>query len=254
MIIDAHLHADCRPVEDFKNMHIAGVNAIVSCAYDPLDMKKSNVSFEHFDRIINRESKRVENEGIQLYCAVGVHPRAIPKDYEIVIQHLPHYLEKDNVVAVGEIGLEHADELEQKVFIEQLKLADENEYNIIVHTPRTNKLEVTEKIIELLDEHICPKLVQLDHVDFTIIDSLIDKEYTLGITIQPLKMSTEETVNMLEEYGYDKFVLDSDISYAPSNPMSLPETKHELEKKGINKNSIDKVMYKNVLKFHKIKL
>ncbi len=64
MIIDAHLHADCRPVEDFKNMKIAGVNAIVSCAYDPLEMKKSNVSFEHFDRIINREAKRVENEGV----------------------------------------------------------------------------------------------------------------------------------------------------------------------------------------------
>ena len=76
----------------------------------------------------------------------------------------------------------------------------------------------------------------------------------MGITVQPLKMSTDETVKMLEEYGYDKFVLDSDISYAPSNPMSLPETKHELEKKGVDKNSIDKVMYKNVLKFHKIKL
>ena len=58
MIIDAHLHADCRPVEDFKNMKIAGVNAIVSCAYDPLEMKKSNVSFEHFDRIVNRETCR----------------------------------------------------------------------------------------------------------------------------------------------------------------------------------------------------
>lgn len=254
MIIDAHLHADCRPVEDFKNMNMAGVNAIVSCAYDPLDMNKSNVSFEHFNRIINRETKRVENEGIKLFCAVGVHPRAIPIDYDKVIEKLPEYLEKNNVIAIGEIGLERADELEQEVFIKQLKLADENDYNIIVHTPRTNKIEVTKKIIELLDEHINPKLVQLDHVDFSIIDSLIDKDYTLGITIQPLKMSTEETVKMLEEYGYDKFVLDSDISYAPSNPMSLPETKHELEKNGVNKNSIDKVMYKNVLKFHKINL
>ena len=254
MIIDAHLHADCRPVEDFRNMNIAGVDAIVSCAYDPLDMKKSNVSFEHFNRIINREAKRVENEGIKLYCAVGVHPRAIPIDYDTVIEKLPEYLEKNNVIAIGEIGLERADELEQEVFIKQLKLADENRCNIIVHTPRTNKKEVTEKIVKLLDEHINPKLVQLDHIDFSIIDSLIDKDYTLGITVQPLKMSTEETVKMLEEYGYDKFVLDSDISYAPSNPMSLPETKHELEKNGVKKNSIDKVMYKNVLKFHKINL
>lgn len=254
MIIDAHLHADCRPVEDFKNMKIAGVNAIISCAYDPLEMKKSNVSFEHFDRIINREAKRVENEGIKFYCAVGVHPRAIPTDFEKVIEKLPEYLEKKNVIAIGEIGLETADDLEQKVFVEQLKIADENNYKIIVHTPRTNKVEITEKIVKLLDEHINPKLVQLDHVDFSIVDSIIDKDYSLGITIQPLKMSTEETIQMLEKYGYDKFVLDSDISYAPSNPLSLPETKHELEKMGVNKNSINKVMFENVLKFYNIKL
>ncbi len=254
MIIDAHLHADCRPVEDFKNMKIAGVNAIVSCAYDPLEMKKSNVSFEHFDRIINREAKRVENEGIKFYCAVGVHPRAIPTDFEKVIEKLPEYLEKKNVIAIGEIGLESADNLEQKVFVEQLKIADENNYKIIVHTPRTKKVEITEKIVKLLDEHINPRLVQLDHVDFSIVDSIIDKDYSLGITIQPLKMSTEETILMLEKYGYDKFVLDSDISYAPSNPLSLPETKHELEKMGVNKNSINKVMFENVLKFYNIKL
>ncbi|WP_461436239.1 TatD family hydrolase [Methanosphaera sp.] len=254
MIIDAHLHADCRPVEDFKNMKIAGVNAIVSCAYDPLEMKKSNVSFEHFDRIINREAKRVENEGIKLYCAVGVHPRAIPTDFDKVIEKLPEYLEKKNVIAIGEIGLETADDLEQKVFVEQLKIADENNYKIIVHTPRTNKVEITEKIVKLLDEHINPRLVQLDHVDFSIVDSIIDKDYSLGITIQPLKMSTEETIQMLEKYGYDKFVLDSDISYAPSNPLSLPETKHELEKMGVNKNSINKVMFENVLKFYNLKL
>ena len=235
-------------------MKIAGVNAIVSCAYDPLEMKKSNVSFEHFDKIINREAKRVENEGIKLYCAVGVHPRAIPTDFDKVIEKLPEYLEKKNVIAIGEIGLETADDLEQKVFVEQLKIADENNYKIIVHTPRTNKVEITEKIVKLLDEHINPRLVQLDHVDFSIVDSIIDKEYNLGITIQPLKMSTEETIQMLEKYGYDKFVLDSDISYAPSNPLSLPETKHELEKMGVNKNSINKVMFENVLKFYNIKL
>lgn len=254
MIIDAHLHADCRPVEDFEKMNIGGVKAIVSCAYDPLEMNKSNVSFEHFNRIVNREPKRVENEGIKFYCAVGVHPRAIPSDYEKVIEKIPEYMEKDNVVAVGEIGLESLDDMEEKVFVEQLKLADENGYNVIVHTPRTNKVEVTGKTVELLDEYIDPKLVQLDHIDFSIVESVIDKKYVLGITVQPLKMSTVDTVKMLEEYSYDRFVLDSDISYAPSNPMSLPETKHELERIGVNKNSIDKVMFENVSKFHNLKL
>jgi predicted metal-dependent TIM-barrel fold hydrolase len=65
-------------------------------------------------------------------------------------------------------------------------------------------------------------------------------------------MSTEETVEMLDEYGFEKFVLDSDISYAPSNHMALPETKHELEKIGVNSTNIDKVMFKNVSKLYNL--
>ena len=64
---------------------------------------------------------------------MGVHPRAIPTDFDKVIEKLPEYLEKKNVIAIGEIGLETADDLEQKVFVEQLKIADENNYKIIVN-------------------------------------------------------------------------------------------------------------------------
>ena len=45
MIIDAHMHADTRPIEDYRTMKMAGVDAVVACAHDPLEMKKSNVSF-----------------------------------------------------------------------------------------------------------------------------------------------------------------------------------------------------------------
>ena len=105
-----------------------------------------------------------------------------------------------------------------------------------------------------MDEYINPKQVQLDHIDYSIVDMVIDKEYTLGITVQPEKMSVDDTVKMLDEYGFDKFVLDSDMSSAPSNHMSLPETKHSLEVNGFNENDIDKVTYKNLVKFHNLKI
>lgn len=250
MIIDAHLHADTRPVENFKDMKIAGISSIITLAHDPLEMKKSNVTLEHFNRIVYQEPKRITKEGINVYCAVGIHPRAIPEDYENVLEKLPEYMKLDNTIAVGEIGLETTASLEQEVFIKQLQYADENNYNVIVHTPRSNKKEVSKTTIKLLDEYINPKLVQLDHIDFSIIDMVIDKEYTLGITVQPLKMSPESTFKMLEEYSYEKFVLDSDISSAPSNHMSLPETKYLLEMNSVSKKNIDKVAYKNVERFY----
>ncbi|RAP52194.1 MAG: hypothetical protein BZ137_09035 [Methanosphaera sp. rholeuAM130] len=252
-MIDAHMHSDSRPVEDFRDISIAGVKAVVSCAYDPLEMNRSNVCFEHFNRLLNVEKKRVQQHNIKYFMALGIHPRAIPTDYEKVLEKLPEYLSKENVIAIGEIGLDTANSLEQEVFIKQLKLADEYNHRVIVHTPRTDKAKVTEKIIELIDENINPKLVQLDHVDFSIVDKVIDKDYTPAITVQPLKMSVEDTVKAFDEYGFDKFVVDSDMSYAPSNPMSLANLKHELEINDYDKKSIDKVMYKNFMSFHNMK-
>jgi len=253
MIVDAHIHSDSRPVEDFRDISIAGVKAVVSCAYDPLEMKQSNVCFEHFNRLLNVESRRVEQHGIKYFMALGIHPRAIPTDYENVLDKLPEYLKKENVIAIGEIGLETADALEQEVFAKQLQLADEYNHRVIVHTPRRNKAEVCDKIIELLDENINPKLVQLDHVDFSIVDKIIDKEYTPAVTVQPLKMSVNDTIEIFEDYGFDKFIVDSDMSYAPSNPMSLGNLKHSLEIKKYDKDDIDKVMYKNFMNFHAMK-
>lgn len=253
MIIDAHIHSDCRPVEDFENIHMAGVKAVVSCAYDPLEMKKSNVCFEHFNRLLNVEKKRVEKNKIKYYLALGIHPRAIPADYEEVLKKLPEYLSTyDNILAIGEIGLEKATALEKEVFIKQLQLADENKYKVIVHTPRTNKDNITDIIIELLDEYIDESLVQLDHVDFSIVDKVIDKKYTPAVTIQPYKMSVNDTVNLFDKYGFDKFIIDSDMSYAPSDPLSLSKLKHELEVNNYNQSNIDKVTFKNFLKFHGI--
>lgn len=254
MIIDAHMHADTRPIEDFKNISIGGVKAVIACAHDPLEMKKSNVTIEHFNRLIFKEPKRTKKNGVKLYNAIGVHPRAIPEDYENVLKKLPEYMEMENVISIGEIGLETTDQVEQDVFIKQLKLADENNFNVIVHTPRTNKAEVTKTTTALIDEYIKPELVQLDHIDYSIVDMVIDKNYTLGITVQPQKMSVVDTTNMLKEYGCKKFVLDSDMSSAPSNPMSLPETKHNLELNDFTKKDIDAVCYKNVSNFQGLKL
>ncbi|MCD7781273.1 MAG: TatD family hydrolase [Methanosphaera sp.] len=254
MIIDAHVHADTRPFEDFKNMHMGGVEAIVSCAHDPLEMKKSNVTIEHLNRIVNDEPKRVARNNVKMYVAVGIHPRAIPDDYENVLNVLPEYFKMDHVIAVGEIGLDSITPIQEEVFIKQLQYADENKLNVIVHTPRGRKAEVTPRTIELLDEYINPKQVQLDHIDFSIVDMAIDKDYSLGITVQPEKMSVDATVKLLDEYGYDHFVLDTDMSSAPSNPMSLVETKFALEVAGVKNSDIDKVMYKNLVKFYDLKI
>lgn len=49
----------------------------------------------------------------------------------------------------------------------------------------------------------------------------IDGKYTLGWTVQPQKMEVTEAVKILDEHGFEKFLLNSDISNKPSDPIVL---------------------------------
>ena len=252
MMIDAHIHADTRPYEDFEIMAVAGIEAAITCAHDPLKMSTSAVVLDHLHRIMNNDVKRAAENGLKLHIALGVHPRSISSDFEVVLQKLPILLENDGVVALGEIGLETASSSEKDVFIKQLQLAQDLASKVIVHTPRRNKREVTKITLSIIEEHIEPSLVQIDHVDNSIIDLVLDFDGLRGITVQPQKMTPQEAVRLLEEFGSEQFVLDSDMSSSPSDPLSVPKTVHEMKLAGVESKDIKKVSHGNVSEFYGI--
>ena len=62
-------------------------------------------------------------------------------------------------------------------------------------------------------------------------------------------MDKFEAISILDEYGFDKFLLNSDISNKPSDPLSVPKTIRELTRRGYKKSEIEKVAKKNAEKF-----
>lgn len=251
-MIDAHLHADTRPYEDFETMAVAGLEKAVSCAHDPMRMSTADVVLDHIYRIIENDTERAMKNGLKLFCAVGVHPRSISLDYQVVLDVLPDLLEIKNVVAIGEIGLETTSKQEIEVFKKQLKIAQDLGTKVVVHTPRTNKSEVTKVTASIIEENIDTSLVQIDHVDNSIVERVLDFEGTLGITVQPQKLTPEQAVVIMDEFGYDKFVLDSDMSSSPSDPLSVPKTVHKLKLAGVEEKNIEKVSHKNAEDFFKL--
>lgn len=251
-MIDAHIHADTRPYEDFRLMAITGVESAITCAHDPLKMSTSAVVLDHFNRILDNDSKRALDNGLKLYNAIGIHPRSISSDFMVVFDELPSFLKREEVIAIGEIGLETASANEKDVFIKQLELAQELEMKVIVHTPRRNKREITKIALSLLDDYIDQSLVQLDHVDNSIIDLVVDFKGLRGITVQPQKMNPQEAVKLLDDYGSQGFVLDSDMSSSPSDPLSVPKTVHEMKLAGFKKSDVERVSQGNVSKFYGI--
>ena len=63
---------------------------------------------------------------------------------------LPRYLEKDGVVAVGEIGYDDQTDAEERFFTEQVKLAMEFDLPALIHTPHRDKKRGTERSLELV--------------------------------------------------------------------------------------------------------
>jgi predicted metal-dependent TIM-barrel fold hydrolase len=251
-MIDAHIHADCRPYEDFEKMAIAGIESAVTLAHDPLRMSNSAVVLDHFHRMLNNDRERAAANGIRLYVALGVHPRSICPDVELVLEELPILLEDDRVVALGEVGLETVSDEQEDIFKTQLLLADELDVKVVVHTPRRNKREVTEKTLSIIDENIDPALVQLDHVDASIIDLALEFGGLMGLTVQPLKVTPQEAVELLEEYGCEGFALDSDMSSSPSDPLSVPRTVHQMKLAGLGDEEIEMVSHRNAAEFYRI--
>jgi len=249
-MIDGHIHADTRPYEDFKLMTIAGVDSAITCAHDPLKMSTSAVVLDHIQRILNSDFKRAADNGLKLYGAVGIHPRSISPDYNVVLDELPSILSDDKVIAIGEIGLETTSDQEKEIFKIQLEMAQKLEMKVIVHTPRRKKREVTKTTLSLLDEYIDQSLVQLDHVDNSIIDLVVDFKGLRGITVQPQKMTPQEAVALLDVYGTDGFILDSDMSSSPSDPLSVPKTVHEMKMAGFKSSNIKNVSEGNVSRFY----
>ncbi len=249
-MIDTHIHADARSSEDFDKMFISGIDTAISCSYYPYKLDNNpEILLNHLKRILNFEPRRAIEYGLDLKIALGIHPTNSLKNNTIIFDSLKKWIENKDIIAIGEIGLDENTELEREVFKKQLELAEETKTKVIIHTPRKNKLEVLKDIKSIVLNTIDPKLVVIDHINLNTIEEVIDEDFTIGLTVQPQKMEVEEAIEILDNYGFDKFLLNSDISNKPSNPLSVPKTVRTLKRLGYGPKEIDKVAFKNAKEF-----
>ena len=252
-MIDTHMHADSRSSEDFEKMFISGIDTAITCSYYPYKIDNiPEILLNHLNRILNFEPRRAGEYGLDLRVALGIHPANALKNNEIIFEALEKWIDNRDIIAIGEIGLDENTDMEKEVFKKQLELAEDTKSKVIIHTPRKNKLEVLKDIKEIVLESINPKLVVIDHINLNTVEEVIDEDFTIGLTVQPQKMEVEEAIEILDKYGFDKFLLNSDISNKPSNPLSVPKTVRTLKRLGYDKKEINKVAFENAKSFFNI--
>ena len=251
-MIDTHIHADSRSVEDFREMYIAGIDTAITCSYYPYKIEHELILLNHLNRILELDTSRAKQHGLDLKVALGIHPTNSDVNPEKIFETLYRWIDSNQIIAIGEIGLEDLTENELNIFKKQLDIADETNSKVIIHTPRKNKKEVLKEILNILPQHLDEKQAVIDHINPHVVSDAIDTDCMLGLTVQPQKMDKPEAISILDEYGFDRFVLNSDISNKPSDPLSVPKTVRELQKQGYDKREIDKVSHKNALNFFNI--
>ena len=251
-MIDTHIHADARSGEDFKEMYLSGIETAITCSYYPYKIEQDIILLNHLNRILEYDTKRASEYDLDLKVALGIHPTNSKVKPDLIYENLYTWIENKQIVAIGEIGLEDLTDEEINVFKKQLDIADETNSKVIIHTPRKNKEEVLKVILDIVPQHLDEKSAVIDHVNSNIIEEVIDKDYTIGLTVQPQKLTKEDAIELLDKYGFDNFLLNSDMSNKPSDPLSVPKTIRELTRLGYKDSEIEKVAFRNAQKFFKI--
>ena len=252
-MIDTHMHADSRSGEDFKEMYLAGIDTAITCSYYPYKIPHELVLLNHLNRILEFDTKRANEYGLKLEVALGIHPTNSNINPESIFKNLYSWIENKQIIAIGEIGLEDLTENELNIFKQQLDIADETNSKVIIHTPRKNKSKVLNTILEIVPEHMDENNAVIDHINPNVVGQVIDTDYMLGLTVQPQKMDKFEAISILDQHGFDKFLLNSDISNKASDPLSVAKTIRELTRQGYKKSDIEKVASENAKRFFRLK-
>jgi predicted metal-dependent TIM-barrel fold hydrolase len=250
--IDPHIHMTSRTTSDYQAMQEAGIVAIIEPAFWLGQPRTEVGSFkDYFSSIVGWEPFRSSQFGIKHYCTIGLNSKEANNVElsEKVMELLPLYALKDNVVAIGEIGYDDQTAAEDKFFRAQIELAKEVELPIMVHTPHRDKKNGTIKSMDVLEEHgFDPSMVVIDHNNEETVKSVLDRGYWAAFTIYPkTKMGSDRMVEVVKQYGSERIIVDSSADWGVSDPLSVPKTANLMLEKGIDPKDVHKTCYHNAL-------
>jgi len=254
MFIDSHIHADGMSEDELREMVSNGITRAITCAYFPIEPNYPQTLIDLFTRLIDYDVPKTREWGLDLYAAIGIHPRSIPKaGFDKISEVMKTLYKHEFVVAFGETGLQLGSNKEIDALKSQLELAKDFDFPIIVHTPSANKLEITEKTLPIIDKiRINPELVVLDHVNDETISKVDKSGYNVGLTVQSGKLLPETAAELVIQYADNNIiVINSDNGFRKCNITSVAQTIESLKSHGVEKNLLERISHKNAEKIFK---
>ena len=168
----------------------------------------------------SKQSVEIANKYENVYAAVGIHPhdsKDVTKDYLKDLEALA--LSSKKVVAVGEIGIDHyrnisPKEIQEKVMIEQMELAQSLSLPIIFHNR-----DADNDIIEILKQHSFSRAIAHCYSsDLSFAEQLIDLNVLLSFSGN---VTFKNSINQsaIQNIALKDFVLETDCPFLAPQPF-----------------------------------
>ena len=183
-----------------------------------LELEKNNIKciINGCDQISNIETLTLSKKYKNLYAAIGFHPENIDSlidDYENFIEN-----NIDNIVAIGEIGLDYhwvKDNKEEqiKLFESQLKIAEKYNKSVIVHSR-----DAIQDTYDILKKYNVKGSIHAFSGSLDMANKFIDLGFKLGIG-GVITFKNCNLKDVIKEINLNNIVLETDSPYMTPEPL-----------------------------------
>jgi predicted metal-dependent TIM-barrel fold hydrolase len=254
--IDPHIHMVSRTTDDYATLSRMGCVAISEPAFwAGFDRGTVDGFRDYFRQLTEVEPARAAQYGIEHFTWLCINAKEA-ENVELsreVIAMIPEFLECENVLGIGEIGLNKNTPNEATIFQEHVQLAVKHDQQILIHTPHLeDKFQGTRMIIDMLADHstIDRSRVLVDHVEEHTVKAVIDAGYWAGMTLYPVtKCTPARAVDIIEMVGTERLCVNSAGDWGPSKPTAVPDLVFEMRRRGHAESMIKKIVFDNPREF-----
>ena len=210
MIIDTHAHYDDEQFDADReellgSMEEGGIGLIVNVG--------STVA--SWDKIVELTEKYPF-----VYGAVGVHPDEVGELDEEKFLRMAELLDRDKIVAVGEIGLDYywdkeKHDLQKEWFVRQLGLAREKEMPVIIHSR-----EAAADTFDIMKQHAAGMKAVIHCYSYSpeMAREYVKMGYYIGVGGVVTFKNAKKLKQVVQEIPLESIVLETDCPYLAPVP------------------------------------
>lgn len=209
-MIDTHCHLEMKPFdkdreEVIKRAREAWLEAIITIGSDLEGNKRAIELSEKYDFI---------------YAAVGFHPHDAKDFTDETFEMIKRLSRKENVVAIGEIGLDYhynhsPKSIQKKVFIKQLGYAKEIDFPVVIHS-RESKMDT----LNMLKESGVRKgVMHCFSGDADMAKKVMDMGFLISIAGPVTYKNASKLQSIAKIIPDDYLLLETDAPYLTPEPL-----------------------------------